>query len=266
MPAHNSQAFISESIRSVILQTYTDWELLVADDCSTDATKKIVAGFAQQDDRIKLVELDQRSGPAKARNAAIACARGHLIAFLDSDDIWLPEKLKKQVALMEETGAYLSYTACKKIDAKGKIGAVTITVPEKLNYADLLKRNPIPCLTAVFDRAQLGAVHLPEDLRREDYSLWLNIVKKSHYHEDYAFWLQILRRRANEESLNPKVVGLNEVLALYRVHRGSISRNKFRAALLQWNVYRKVERLSIAKSLYFFLHYAYHGFNKARKF
>lgn len=268
MPAHDASRYIAQSIGSVIGQTFPHWELVVVDDASVDSTRTVVEGFARSDSRVRLIAKPNCEGPAKARNAAIKIARGRYVALLDSDDLWLPRKLERQLTTMERSGAFLSYTAYKKIDAEGRIGDDAISVPPTITYAELLKSNSIPCLTAVYDRHHLGTVFMPENQRREDYSLWLKILKREHFHEDYALWLKILKDLIGQSKRgqHDQVVGLNEVLALYRVHNSSISSNKFRAAIYQWRVYRNIEKLTIVESLYYFAHYTYRGYRKARRF
>ena len=168
---------------------------------------------------------------------------------------------------MRQTGAALTYTAYKKMNSEGVVWPSTIWVPQTVSYEDLLKTNHIGCLTAMYDARQLGKMYMPEDARREDLSLWLQIAKLVHHHEDYALWLEILKGIGsipNKEQSNDKVVGINQVLAFHRVHNKSASYDKWRAASYQWTVYRKVEKLSFFKSLYCFCHYAYYGWKKNR--
>lgn len=266
MPAWNCERYIGSAIQSVVKQTRGDWELVVVDDASTDATLRIVSEFTSADKRIKVTALKEPVGPARARNLAIQQSAGRYIAFLDSDDLWLPMKLEIQIKEMEKTSAILSFTAYKKIDAQGNVGHTIIQVPPTVSYGQLLKTNVIGCLTAMYDTRALGKMYMPEDLRREDYRLWLQILKLRRHHEDYALWLAILRKMfSSREDANKKVaIGINEVLAHYRVHNQSVSSNKFRAAAMQWAVYRRVEKLSLLRSLFYFLHYAYHGYRKSK--
>ena len=265
MAAFNSEHYIAAAIQSVLCQSYQQWELLVVDDASSDRTPDIVAECARKDARIRLLRQKQNAGPAYTRNVAIKEAGGRFIAFLDSDDIWLPNKLERQITVMQESGAVLSFTAYRKIDLDGNVGDATIEVPATVTYGQLLKTNVIACLTAIYDSHALGKMYMPEDMRREDYRLWLQILKLSRHHEDYALWLAILRKLLDKKKLQAmKVIGINEVLAYYRVHDTSVSRNKFQAAAMQWAVYRKVEGLSLWRSLYYFAHYAYRGYRKAK--
>jgi teichuronic acid biosynthesis glycosyltransferase TuaG len=262
MAAFNSERFISESIKSVLSQSYSHWELLVVDDASTDSTTVVVEGFASNDDRIRLIALSQNVGPAIARNRAIEAASGRYIAFLDSDDLWLPEKLKVQLAEMAKREASLSFTAYRKIGPNGEIGTGVVTVPESVTYNELLNTNVIGCLTAVYDTKVTGKIFMPEMDLRQDYGLWLRILKRSG-HEDYGLWLRLLRGIPTNPSAQG-AIGINRPLALYRVHSNTVSSNKFKAAMYQWMVYRRQEGLSIPRAIYHFMTYAYHGLRKYR--
>ncbi len=238
---YNCEDFIQSTIDSVCAQTYHNWELIVVDDCSTDGSVQLVQDNMARDKRIKLINLQQNMGPAKARNHAIDSAQGRYIAFLDGDDVWYPEKLEKQLFFMNETQAALSFTAYKKMSEAGVVQEGVVRVPEKVTYEQLLKSCVIGCLTAIYDARKLGKVSMPDILKRQDYGLWLKILKQG-------------------------VVGfgLDEPLACYRVRKNSVSSNKFLAAQYQWRVYRQIEQLSIVKSIYNFLWYAYLGFRKSR--
>lgn len=237
---YNAEKFIEDTINSVLAQTYPNWEMIIVDDCSTDSSIKIIEQYTKTDNRIRLIRLDKNSGPAVARNRAIEEANGRYIAFLDSDDLWLPKKLEKQLAFMESNNIAFSYSAYDLIDEEGSdLGH--FSVPEKQSYKDLLKTCPIGCLTAIYDTKILGKVTMPLILKRQDYGLWLKLLKQI----EYAY-------------------GLNETLAVYRIRKNSISSNKFKAAQYQWKIYRDVEKLGLFKSVYYFLHYAVNGILKYR--
>jgi glycosyltransferase involved in cell wall biosynthesis len=197
-----------------------------------------------------------RSGAARARNRAISVAKGRFVAFLDSDDAWLPQKLARQLPEMLRHDAVLSYTAYKKMDAKGRPGSGIVHVPETVTYAQLLDTCVIGCLTAVYDRSKIGRVLMPDLLRRQDYGLWLRILKGNRQVEDAA-------TQPPPDGKNI-AIGINEPLALYRVHNEGLSKNKLKAAYYQWQVYRDCEKLSIARSLYHLAQYARHGYRKSR--
>ncbi|SFR49320.1 glycosyltransferase family 2 protein [Thiomicrospira sp. ALE5] len=234
-PSHNSVQFISVTIQSVLDQSFSDWELIIVDDCSTDNSVEVIQSFVEQDSRIKLIRLSENSGAAVARNTAIEAAQGRYIAFLDSDDLWLPDKLEKQLAFMQANDYPFSYAAYDKIDENGQVFG-HIGVPDRVCYSDLLKTCSIGCLTAIYDTQYFGKVSMPLIRKRQDLGLWLKLLKKT----DYAY-------------------GLNQTLAQYRVRTDSISANKANAAKFTWRLYREVEGLNLIKASYYFSHYAVRG-------
>lgn len=235
MPLHNAADFVEDAIKSVLAQTRQDWELVIIDDKSSDNSADIVNAYSAKDSRIRLVKLEQNSGAAAARNKGLELAQGRYIAFLDSDDFWLPEKLEKQLAFMQKTNSPFTYTAYEKVNdsghSVGKIG-----VPKTVNYSQLLKTCYLGCLTVMLDRRYFGEVRMPLIRRRQDYGLWLRLLKQV----DFAS-------------------GLNEVLGRYRVHNGSISSNKMVTATYTWRLYRDIENLGLVQSTYYFLHYSIRG-------
>ena len=240
MPVYNSEKFLEESADSVLSQQFDSLELLLIDDYSKDTSRDIIRKLAAKDQRVKPLFLQSNAGSAGARNAGIEQASGRFIAFLDSDDIWLPEKLEQQLQFMKEPGVAVSFTAYRKMDSSGKLMGI-VQVPEKVNYHNLLKTNSIGMLTAVFDREMVGSRQLPEIRLQHDYALWLQILRDGH----------VAR-------------GLNQVLALHRIHGSSISRNKRNVARYQWQVYRELEGLGRIKSAWYFAHYAVYGLLKHR--
>jgi len=240
-PAFNSVAFIGDTIKSVQDQAYQNWEMIIVDDCSEDNTCQIVEQFAKTDSRIRLIRHPQNMGPARSRNTAIETAKGRYIAFLDSDDIWLPTKLAEQTDFMGKHECAVSCTAYKKIDENGKIISSLIEVSAKTNYQKLLFSNVIGNLTTMYDVEKLGKVYLP-------------LVK----HEDYGLWLTILK-------MGYEAYGLNECLALYRVRTNSVSGDKMKAASYQWKIYRELEKLPLRKSISYFVRYAYYGYIKFKR-
>jgi glycosyltransferase involved in cell wall biosynthesis len=237
-PSYNSGPFIAQTIESVLAQTYPHWEMLIVDDGSVDQSISIVEQYHHRDSRVRLIQMAQNGGVARARNRAIEEARGQYIAFLDSDDLWQPQKLEKQVRFMEETGAALSCTAYLRMNEAGTIRKEIVTVPNRVSYRSLLKSNTIGCLTALYDAKKVGPVAF-----------------QKVGHEDYLFWLEILKR-GNE------AYGLTEPLSIYRMRSGSVSRNKFKVARYQWRIYRELEHLSLAESLLYFIQYVYYGLTK----
>lgn len=239
--AFNSSFFIGDTIKSVQAQTYKEWELLIVDDHSDDSTTQIVEQFEKSDNRIRLIRHQQNAGPATSRNTGIGAAKGRYIAFLDSDDLWLPDKLKHQIDFMQKHECVLSFTGYKKIDENGNPLSAMLDVPDRIDYQKLLLTNVIGNLTAMYDVGKLEKVYLPV-VPHEDYALWLKILKKGH-----------------------EAYGLNECLALYRVRANSVSRNKLRAASYQWRVYREIEKLPLHKSIICFFRYAYWGYIRFKK-
>jgi glycosyltransferase involved in cell wall biosynthesis len=229
-PLYNSGDFISETIDSILSQTYQNWELIIVDDCSIDNGVKIVKKYQENNDNIKLVQLSKNSGAAVARNKGIKKAKGKYIAFLDSDDLWHPEKLEKQISFMEKNDYAFTYTNYQKISESGGFTDVIVESPSKLDYKKALHTNYIGCLTTIYDTKKLGKVYMPEIRKRQDYGLWLKILKKVNGY------------------------GLNENLAYYRVRDNSVSANKFKLIKYNWRLYRDIENLSVLRSSYYILY------------
>ena len=237
-PSYNSEKFISQTIESVLSQTYQNWEMIIVDDKSPDNSNIIIEKYIKQDKRIKLIKLNQNSGPAVARNLAIKEAKGRYIAFLDADDVWYPDKLEKQIAFMKENNLVFTYSAYELIDENNNsIGK--FVPPSFITYESMLKTCSVGCLTAIYDTKKLGKIFMPIIDKRQDYGLWLKILKK----------IKVTK-------------GLNETLAKYRIRKNSVSSNKLKAAKYQWKIYREIENLNLIKSIYYFLHYAYNGIKK----
>ena len=231
MPAYNAVATLRESVQSVQAQTYPNWELLlVVDRNSKDETLTMAEALAAEDPRIRVIQGLPEGGCVFNRNHALKTATGDFIAFLDSDDLWLPEKLEKQLALMETTGCHLAYTGYRQIDWQGRPLPTIIRPPEKLTHADLLRDNLLGCLTAMFRRSAFPAVQFVEFL-----------------HEDYILWLQLLRQTTAH--------GVPEVLAHYRVAPTSRSGNKVKAAIARWRILREFEHLPLTRAVPAYLHY-----------
>ena len=240
MPAYNAAATLQASMDSVFAQTHADVELLVIDDCSKDASQDIVQSMAAREPRLVPIRMSRNSGVAAARNAGIEAATGTHIAFLDSDDRWLPDKLSQQLAHMRATGTRISYTAYRRYDESGRELSI-VRPPAEVGYTDMLKSNRIGNLTGVYDRT-LG------DGRFQRIG-----------HEDYVFWLAMVRRAGIARRVpNPGP------LADYLVRNGSLSADKRKAAQWQWNIYRNVEGLGRARAAWYFAHYAAIAVGKRR--
>ncbi|WP_313206020.1 glycosyltransferase family 2 protein [Psychrobacter faecalis] len=239
-PSYNSALLIVSTIQSVISQTFTDWEMIVVDDCSKDNSVEVIQSFVDCESRIKLIKLTENSGAAVARNTAIEAAQGRFIAFLDSDDLWDSQKLEKQINFMINENVAFSYTAYMKINEEG-VPFQAMKVPSKVSYRNLLKTCVIGCLTVVYDTKYVGKVYMPENIKREDFATWLRLLKCV----DYAY-------------------ALPEVLASYRVYPDQSSSNKASMALESWRLYRNVEQLNIFKATYYFSQYAIRGLLRAK--
>ena len=235
IPLYNCSDFLKQTIQSILFQTYQNWEVIMVDDCSSDNSVLIAQEFVEKDHRIKLIQLAENSGAAVARNTAIEAAKGRYIAFLDSDDAWLPNKLEKQIAFMQENNYPFTYAAYDKVNESDEVFG-HVGVPDKVTYSDLLKSCSIGCLTAMYDTEFFGKVYMPLIRKRQDLGLWLKLLKKTKY-----------------------AYGLNETLGFYKVRKDSISANKKSAALFTWRLYRDIEKLSLPKAGYYFSHYAVRG-------
>ena len=232
VPMYNAEKFIGKTIESVLAQTYQNWEMLIMNDVSTDNSLAIVSMYAKKDERIKIVNTEKNVGVVKGRNFLIDLASGKYIAFLDADDYWHNEKLEKQIKFMKEKNASISCTEYTRVkENEEKINDVIIK--ENIFYNDMLKNNYLGCLTVMYDAEKIGKRYFKELEKNEDYVLWLEIVKDVN-----------------------TIYGLKENLAYYRVLDNSRSSNKVKTAKVRWEIYRKIEKLSLLKSIYYFLHYA----------
>lgn len=227
MPTYNSCKYIEDSIKSVLEQSYRNWELIIIDDCSEDKTKEIVRKFQKEQGNIQYYKLEKNSGPAIARNRAIDMANGAYLAFLDSDDLWTSDKLKKQVEFMECNKYNFTCTSYDQIDEHGKNKNFRVVPKKKLTYKDLLKNNYVGNSTAIYNCKNLGKIKTPNIRKRNDYALWLQVLKKEKY-----------------------VYGLNEVLMHYRVRENSVSSKKIDLIKYQWQLYHEIEKVSFLKTIY----------------
>ena len=226
-PTFNCGAYILETIRSVQAQTFDNWEMIIADDCSTDDTKEIVGQACEKDPRIKYVRLKTNSGTAVARTEAMKLAKGNYMAFLDSDDLWKPEKLEKQLAFMEENRYPFTATAYEKIDESGRKLNKIVNVIDRTSYNRLLLDCPIGNSTVMYDVDKMGKFEVPNIKKRNDDALWLKMLKQEKY-----------------------IYGLHEVLMEYRVRSNSISSNKLSLVKYHWKLYREIEHLSVLRSAF----------------
>ncbi len=237
-PTYNSEVFIPQTVNSIIKQTYSNWEMLITDDCSTDNTWEILQKLTRQDSRIKIFRLEKNSGPGVARNHSIKMASGRFIAFCDSDDLWKPNKLERQIAFMLQNNYVFSYSDFEIISEGGKlIGCMK--VPNQLDYRTMLLNNYIGCLTAIYDSNYFGKVYMPIIKKRQDWGLWLTLLKKT----DFAY-------------------GMDNELAVYRKREQSVSSSKLRVLKYNWHVYRELEQMSFLESMKYMVLYAFYYLRK----
>ena len=227
-PTYNSADFLAETIEAIQAQTFTDWEMLITDDCSSDSTRELVQAYAEKDERIKLFVLEKNSGAGAARNNSLSHAKGRYIAFCDSDDRWTADKLEKQIAFMQENDHAFTYTGYHVCDEPGTIiGEVKCRAKE--TFGSLKCDDKIGCLTVVYDSEKIGKVSFPLLRKRQDWGMKLLALQKCH-----------------------EAYGIQEPLAIYRKRADSISRNKM--SLVKYNiaVYEKVLGWSPVEAHLFF--------------
>ncbi|HBD26270.1 glycosyltransferase family A protein [Flavobacterium sp.] len=240
-PSYNSANFIAETIQSVQNQTYSNWEMIIVDDGSSDETENVVLSIIQNDRRIQFHKLSQNSGPAVARNSGIEKASGDYMTFIDADDIWFPTFIENNIKTIQETGVPFVFSSYKRANEQLEFVYSDFIVPQKVSYTDILKSNSISCLTAFLDIKKLGKKYMPLIRKRQDMGLWLNYLK-----------------------VIPFAHGIQETQAIYRIRENSLSRKKSDLIKYQWQFYRQVENLNVFQSAYYMLHWMYRGFMKYR--
>lgn len=234
MPTYNCGRFIEETIASIQNQTYENWEIEIVDDCSTDNTKEIVEILAAKDSRIHYTCLDVNSGAAVARTEAMKLARGEYMAFCDSDDLWMPEKLERQLKFMQENGYAFSCTAYEQIDEESKSLDRVIKTIKKTDYNRLLLDCPVGNSSVMYNVGVMGKFEVPNIRKRNDDALWLTMLKKEKY-----IW------------------GMPDVLMRYRIRKNSISSNKLAVVKYHWILYREIEHLSVLRSAFHICFWAF---------
>lgn len=217
MPAYNCGDFIGQAIDSVIAQTYTHWELLIVDDASTDNTAEIVRQKKASEERIRFFQHSINLGTQHARNKAIQEGSGRFIAFLDADDLWLPEKLEIQLRIMQKDKVAGCFSSYDLIDEAGRKTGKKIMALPKLSFQKLLKANYVGNLTGIYDSKKIGKIYCPDIAKRQDWALWLEVVKKGG-----------------------PLIGIGQSLAKYRVRKGSISTNKLEMLKYNFRIYHQV--------------------------
>lgn len=226
MPSYNTAPYIKETIQSVLDQTYTNWELIIVDDCSTDNTEEVLATI--NDSRIRYFKNEKNSGAAVSRNKALRAAKGQWIAFLDSDDLWMSEKLEKQINFMKKNGYSFSYTNYEEIDVDGNKTGIKITGPKRITKTGMFNYCWPGCLTVMFDADKIGLIQIEDIKKNNDYAMWLKVCQKA---DCYL---------------------LDEYLAQYRKGRaGSVSTHSIKT-MIGWHykLYYEAENMGITRSLF----------------
>ncbi len=244
IPVYNAASYLRETVHSVCIQTYRDWEVILVDDVSTDESVRILEQCkaeweqATGKENVQIIKATQNGGPAVARNIGIDMAKGRYLAYLDADDLWDKEKLEKQVAFMREKECAFSFTGYEFANESGKRNGRIVRVPKEITYKDALKNTTISTITVMFDRTKIPVelLKMPEKCAREDTATWWQILKKGYV-----------------------AYGLDEPLSVYRRHAGSHSANKLKAIVGTWNMYRKQEKMSVGKSIGYFCIYLFHA-------
>lgn len=229
VPVYNASRFLDETIKTVLDQTYEDWELVFIDDCSTDNSQEIIKQYMKKDKRIKYFRQEQNGGPALARNKGIDESKGNFLCFLDADDLWDKDKLEKQLNFMIEKQVAFSYTSYEFATFDGTKTGKKVIAKEKMNYKQILKNNIISTITVMFnlDLIDKELIKMP-DLK---------------YVEDTATWFKILRNGFI-------AYGISDVYSYYRRTSNTESSNKFKTQKRLWNLYRKEEKMGFFRSLY----------------
>lgn len=243
MPSYNTAMYVEETIESVIKQSYENWELLFVDDCSTDNTMERLEKY-KADSRIHVFKSNKNSGAAVCRNKALREAKGKWIAFLDSDDLWLPDKLEKQINFMEENDYVFSYTNYEEIDADGKKTGISVTGPKRISKTGMFNYCWPGCLTVMYNAERIGLIQIKDIKKNNDYAMWLKVCKKA---DCYL---------------------LDENLALYRRGRaGSISSHGIKTLIVwHYKLFREAENQNPIKSVFNTGRNMIFGFYKKKKY
>lgn len=239
-PVFNTEKYLKDCIESVLNQSFADWELLLINDCSTDNSQKIVNEFAKLDSRIISIENEENVGSGETRNKGIKMARGRYLCFLDSDDRWKPEKLETQLRFLKSKGYAFTFSSYDFIDSNGNpIKSPKMVTTQAVDYEFLLKRTEIFTSTVMIDLEQTGKFLMPHHRRKQDYGLWLSLLKSGY-----------------------KAYGIKEVLAEYRLREGSATSKKWTLIWKHVIFLKDTQNISWFKSIYYTLHWGYNGFIK----
>ncbi|WOD45056.1 glycosyltransferase family 2 protein [Hwangdonia lutea] len=230
-PMYNSEVFISETINSVLCQTYKNWELILIDDCSNDKTLEVVENFIVKNPSIQLIKNSSNKGAAFSRNKGIQTAKGDYIAFLDADDLWKPNKLEIQLAFMESENCHVCFSSYDLINEKSESLNKQVKALKEIDYSKLLKSNYIGNLTGIYNAKIIGKIKTPNLRKRQDWLLWLAAINK----------------------YGKPAKGIQKSLACYRIRKDSMSSNKLNLIKYNYQVYKKGLGFSTLKSLYYML-------------
>lgn len=236
-PTYNSKDYISHTIQSVLNQTYSDWEMIIVDDCSSDNTCDIVTSFIKKDSRISLTKLNKNSGAGIARNKGVELAKGDYIAFLDADDLWKPHKLETQIKFMSIHNLSFTFSSYEQINELGKPLHIKIEALPTLNYSKLKLSNYVGNLTGIYNAKKLGKISIPSMRKRQDWAHWIQVISKSG-----------------------KTKSISESLAYYRVRKDSISSNKLNLLKYNYIFYRKGLNFAPLKSVIYLIRFLFEQF------
>ncbi len=238
-PVYQAERFIEQTILSVLAQTYQNWEMILVDDCSNDRSASIIKDYAGKDNRIKYCCLDKNSGAAVARNKAINSALGEYLAFLDSDDLWVPTKIEKQITFMKNHKCQFSFARIKIIDSDNNTIKEFVPIPQKADYNYLLKRTVIATSTVIINRSTLPHFNMPLRRGGQDYATWLQLLRSI----DYAY-------------------GIDECLTSYRVSNNSLSSNKLSSIRQVYEIQTEDEHISKYKAIINTICFCLYAFKK----
>lgn len=244
MPLYNSEKYIDYTIESILNQTYTNWRLYIIDDCSEDKSVDIVNKFLKKDKRISLIQNDSNLGQAYSRNRGIEQCEGEYIVFIDSDDLWYNNFLERQLSFINSKNCNVVFSSFDRYDEELNKSYGRLKIPESVTYKDLLLDNSLSCLTTMYNCKNIGKLYFNTQYKHEDHIYWIDLLKLS----------------------NETAYGNDESLAIYRIRKSSESRNKIKAAIWKWKIYRNYLKFNLLKCSYYYINYIYRGIMKNKKF